>query len=148
MDLNEMYHEDLDIYYYDIQEEENIVTLNKWRSRIEDDINGMKLEIENAESRATYLENPIDNEWFCSLKYKKGVYAVLFTTLCSRIGEVNRGNNPYKKEDLQAKFEREFVNVAKDILEEDLFDEIKDTALIKSGKVRIDNLTTVESKQL
>ena len=148
MDLNEMYHEGLGIYYSDIQEEDDIETLNKWRSAIEDDLNRMKLEIENAENRGAYLEEPIDSEWFCSIKYKKGVFAVLFTTLCSRIGQINRKNNPYKKETLQKKFEREFVNIAKEILKEDVFDEIKETALIKSGKVKVTNDKNIEDKQL
>lgn len=148
MDLNEMHHEGLDIYYSDIQKEDDIETLNKWRSAIQDDLNHMKADIENAENRGSYLEEPIDSEWFCSINFKKGIFAVLFTTLCSRIGEINRKNDPYKKERLQKGFEREFVDIAKQILDEDVFNEIKNTALIKSGKVKVTNGKNTEDKQL
>jgi len=131
----EIYHEDLEITVEDVRNEDDIEKLREWRINIEDDIQRMNNAKYDAELKAEHFSEVIDPSWFYAIKTKKRLFGILCQEVGKRLQYLKKkyGLENEKKEKHET-FCQLFVNISRDFLHEDDFEDIKAKALLMRNK--------------
>jgi len=139
-----IYHRDLGISIQDVNNEDDIEVLCEWVNTVKDDIQEMNTSKFKALTDAEHLAQVINPEWFVALKTKKRFYGILHEEIAKRIQHLKyQPKYQEQKNAYQEKFERLFVDIAKEVLDNDVFDDIKAKALLMRDELENNTGRTV-----